>query len=402
MIERLKAQFNKKYTTISVYVIFTVLIIFALAYTATQINNIFGVIGNALSYITKLLTPVFIGIVIAYILDPLVAVFEKLYKKVKFLKFRKDEKYRSLSVFSCILVILFVIFLLVGIFIFSITKQISGINMEEFIKVTTNYINSFSESLKGIEGNLAAFNIESNALEQYIVQISTILMTALSNFANNLTANALNISGYVSNFIFGLIIAIYLLLDKKEFLKYGDVFSRALFSDRVQKKIKSYWNDFDNIFSGYIRGQLLDALFMSVVLSISLSVIGIKFGALIGVLAGLCNLIPYFGPIVAFAGTVFFGVLNAQYSRVVIAIITLLIVQQIDGTIIGPKLLGNSVSLKPVFILIAVIVGASIGGVAGMVLAVPVAALVKLFIKRFIEGRLKEKELQSGNFIDIG
>jgi predicted PurR-regulated permease PerM len=373
-----------------------------LAYTATQIDGIFKVIGGALSYITKLLTPVFIGIVIAYILDPLVAVFEKLYKRVKFLKFRKNEKYRSLSVFSCILVILFVIFLLVGIFIFSITKQISGINMEEFIKVTTNYINSFSESLKGIEGNLATFNIESNALEQYIVQISTILMTTLSNFANNLTTNALNISGYVSNFIFGLIIAIYLLLDKKEFVKYGDIFSRALFSDKVQQKIKSYWHDFDNIFSGYIRGQLLDALFMSVVLSISLSIIGIKFGALIGVLAGLCNLIPYFGPIVAFVGTVFFGVLNAQYSRVVIAIVTLLIVQQIDGTIVGPKLLGNSVSLKPVFILIAVIVGAGIGGVAGMVLAVPVAALIKLFIKRFIEERLKEKELKKENSIDIG
>lgn len=400
MIERLKAQFNKKYTTISVYVIFTVLIIFALAYTATQIDGIFRVIGGSLSYITKLLTPVFIGIVIAYILDPLVAVFEKLYKRVKFLKLQKIEKYRSLSVFSCIIVILFVIFLLVGIFIFSITKQISGINMEDFIKVTTNYINSFSESLKGIEGNLAAFNIESNALEQYIVQLSTILMTTLSNFANNLTTNALNISGYVSNFIFGLIIAIYLLLDKKEFLKYGDIFSRALFSDKVQKKIKSYWHDFDNIFSGYIRGQLLDALFMSVVLSLSLSIIGIKFGALIGVLAGLCNLIPYFGPIVAFAGTVFFGVLNAQYSRVIIAIVALLIVQQIDGTIIGPKLLGNSVSLKPVFILIAVIVGAGIGGVAGMVLAVPVAALIKLFIKRFIEERLKEKELQKDNSID--
>lgn len=82
---------------------------------------------------------------------------------------------------------------------------------------------------------------------------------------------------------------------------------------------------------------------------------------LIGILAGMCNLIPYFGPIVAFAGTIVFGVLNGQYTQVGIAIIVLIIVQQIDGNIVGPKLVGNSVSLKPIFILISVIIGAQIG-----------------------------------------
>lgn len=392
MLEKIKSQFNKKYTTISLYVILTAIIIFILAYTAIRLDIVIKDIRGILAYIGGLLTPVFIGIVIAYILDPLVGLFEKLFRKSKLLKFKNEKKYRSFAVFSCIILILLFIILLIGLFIFSITKQFSSIRIDEFVQIITNYINSFSNSLKGIEDNLASFNIEWDALEKYIGKLSTILVTALSNFANNLTVNALSISGSVSNFIFGLIIAIYLLLDKEEFIRYIKKFSRALFSDKMENKLHGFWNDFDNIFSGYIRGQLLDALFMSVVLSISLSVIGIKFGALIGVLAGLCNLIPYFGPIVAFAGTILFGVLNAQYINVIIAIAVLLVIQQIDGTIVGPKLLGNSVSLKPVFILIAVIVGAGIGGVVGMVLAVPVAAMIKLFLKRYIDGKLKEKE----------
>ncbi len=390
MIEKLRLQFNKKYTTISLYVIFTVLIIFLLAYTATRIEDIFRYISGTLSYISHLLTPVIVGIVMAYVLDPLVDMFEKLYKKVRILKFKNEKKYRSLSVFSCILLILVLLFLLMGIFIFSITKQISSIRIDEFVTIVTNYINSFSDSLKGIENKLAYYHIESGALQQYITQFPAMVLEKISNFVNGLTKDALNITSSLSNLVFGLIVAIYLLLEKEVFLGYVDMISRALFSEKMRSKFKSYWLDFDNIFSGYIRGQLLDALFMSVVLSISLSVIGIKFGTLIGIMAGLCNLIPYFGPIVAFAGTIFFGVLNAQFSKVLIAIVVLIIIQQIDGNVIGPRLMSSGVALKPVFVLIAVIIGSQVGGVYGMVLAVPVAALLKLFVKRYVEERLKK------------
>lgn len=393
MLEKLKSQFNKKYTAISMYVILTALIIFILAYIITRLNVVFSGIHGVLSYIGNLLTPVFIGVVIAYILDPLVGVFEKMYRKMKHLKVKNEKKYRSISVFSCILIVLLLIISLLGAFVFSITRQISGMKIDEIIKIITNYINSFSHSLRGIEDKLASFNIGSNGVKQYITQFSTFLVTGLSNFANDLTVNALNISGYVSNLGLGLIIAIYLLIDKKDFLRYLNMLSKVLFSDRIADKLKGYWHDFDNIFSGYIRGTILDALFMSVVLSISLSVIGIKFGALIGVLAGLCNLIPYFGPIVAFVGTVFFGMLNAQYIKVIVAIVVLIIVQQIDGTIVGPKFLANSVSLKPVIILVSVIIGSKIAGVAGMVLAVPVTATIKLFIKRYIDRKITAEKL---------
>jgi predicted PurR-regulated permease PerM len=397
MIEKIKLKLNKKYATVSGYVIVTVVIIFILARATFEIEGIIDVVAAALKYTGKILTPVSIGIIIAYITNPLVAFIEKMARKIKFIKLKNEKKYRTIAIFTSFILIILIIFLLIGTFIFSITEQFSNINLDKVINIVTSYINSFSDSLKNIEVKLESLNIESKALEQYVSQFSAMLVNWLKNFANNLATNTMNISGYISNFVFGLIIAIYLLLDKDEFIRYGNKFSKAMFSEKTDKKIKGYMHDFDQIFSGYMRGTLLDVLCMCVILSVSLSIVGIKFGVLIGILAGLCNLIPYFGPFVAYGGTIIFGVLNAQYSQVITAIIVLFIVQQIDGNIIGPKLMGTSISLKPVLILISIIIGASIAGVLGMVLAVPVAALIKLFLKRSIEERIKKKEVQEVN-----
>lgn len=392
MIDKIKGRANKKYTTISIYVIVTAVIIFILARATFEIENILKAVTGAFRYVIKILTPVFIGFIIAYVTNPLVAFIEKMLKKFKLFKFKNEKKYRTIAVLSCIMLIVLVIILVFSIFIFSITKQFSNVNIDEIISIITNYINGFSDSLKTVEGKFKNFNIESKTLERRIAQLSTILTNWLTNFANGLVAYTVNVSGYVVNFIFGLIIGIYLLLDKDDLFEYGNKLSRAMFSEAAGKKIKEWLGDLNSIFSGYIKSTLLDALLMCAVLSVLLSIIGIKFGGLIGILAGLCHLIPYFGPIVAFGGTLIFGILNAQYNQVLIAIIVLIIFQQIDVNIIQPKLFSSSLSLRPIFVLIALIIGANVGGVLGMILAVPIAAVVKLFLKRYIEERIKEKE----------
>lgn len=392
MLKKIKSQVNKQYAIISIYVIITVEIIFALIFATTKIDIILEAALGILGYVTKILTPILVGLIIAYILEPMVVFLEKVYKKIKFFKFKNERKYRSLSIFSCIVVVIFGLLLLIGLFIFSITKQISSINTDDLIKIVSNYINGFTDSLYSVQVKLAKYNIKSQEVDGYITQFSNTLIDWLKNFTSNLSTYTLNVSSYITDFIFGLIIAIYLLLDKDVLLIYGDKFFKAIFREKTQNRIKSYWGDFNYVFSGYIRGQLLDALFMCVMLSLSLSIIGIKFGVLIGILGGMCNLIHYFGPMVAYAGTIFFGLLNAQYNQVLIAVIVLAVIQQIDANIVNPKLLGNCVSLRPIFILAAVIIGASVGGVLGMILAVPITGLLKLFLKRYVEERLQRKE----------
>lgn len=394
MFKRLKGMFNKKYAIISMYVIITTIIIFVLAFITMNIESIYTTVADFFSTLIKVLFPVILGIIIAYIIDPLVGLFEKLYKKIKFLKFKKEKKYRTLAVFTSVIIIATVIGFLVTMLLFSITKQMYSISLDDAIAAIAVYINSFAETLSEIGEKLSTLNIESSSINNTFAEITQTITKSIQEFANNILLMTSNLSKTIASVFLSIIIAIYLLLDKDLFISYGNRLLEALLKDKTVEKYKGLWHEFDKIFSGYVRGQLLDATFMCIVISVTLSIIGIKFGVLIGVIAGLCNLIPYFGPFVAYAGTLIFGLLNGQVQQVVIAIIVLIIIQQIDGSIIGPKFIGHSVSLKPVIILIAVIVGGALYGLLGMVLVVPVTGFLKVILVRFVDKRIENKRLE--------
>ena len=391
MFKKIKEKFNPKYAEICFYIVATAVVIFALAFATTKIKYIVTFIWNFLKGCLNVLAPVLIGALVAYIFDPLVEFFERQYKKIKWLHFKDEKKYRTLGVFTTVIAIVLVIVGTISFAVYSITNQVQKNGLDDIVNLFANYIDSFTDSLDLVQEKLEDWNIKSAALEDYIKEISASLANWLQEFAQNLVEYTKHFSGIVSNLGFGLILAIYLLLEKKSFQVYGKKLSKALFEPATEEKILGFLGDLDHIFSGYIRGQLADVAIMCCMLSITLSAIGIKFGIIIGIFAGICNLVPYFGPIVAYVGTISFGLLYGQNTKVIIAVIALIIVQQIDGSIIGPKLLGDNVSLKPVFILVSVIIGSSLFGIVGMILAVPVAAMIKLKVKKFIDNRLKAK-----------
>ncbi|MBC7958508.1 MAG: AI-2E family transporter [Vallitaleaceae bacterium] len=394
MFKKLRGMINTKYSTISAYVIITTVIIFLLAFVTMNMKDIFTNILDFMKYLLDILFPVIIGVIIAYVLDPLVGLFERNFKKIKFLKFKKTKKYRTIAVFTSIILVVVVVSGLITMFIFSITRQIASISLDEGIAVIADYINSFALTLAGLGDKLATLNIESSSISNMFVGLTTSITKSMQQFTTNFLAVTSGFSRTVASVFIAIIISIYLLLDKDTFISYGNKLVSALWKEKTVTKYKDLWHEFDKIFAGYVRGQLLDALFMCIVISVALSIIGIKFSVLIGVIAGLANLIPYFGPIVAYAGTLLFGLLNGQVNQVIIAIIVLVIIQQVDGSIIGPKFIGNSVDLKPVLILIAVIIGASVAGVLGMVLAVPVTGFLKVILVRFVDRRLEKKKLE--------
>ena len=382
MFKKIKEKFNPKYAEICFYIVATAVVIFALAFATTKIKYIVTFIWDFLKGCLNVLAPVLIGALVAYIFDPLVEFFERQYKKIKWLHFKDEKKYRTLGVFTTVIAIVLVIVGTISFAVYSITNQVQKNGLDDIVNLFANYIDSFTDSLDLVQEKLEDWNIKSAALEDYIKEISASLANWLQEFAQNLVEYTKHFSGIVSNLGFGLILAIYLLLEKKSFQVYGKKLSKALFEPATEEKILGFLGDLDHIFSGYIRGQLADVAIMCCMLSITLSAIGIKFGIIIGIFAGICNLVPYFGPIVAYVGTISFGLLYGQNTKVIIAVIALIIVQQIDGSIIGPKLLGDNVSLKPVFILVSVIIGSSLFGIVGMILAVPVAAMIKLMVNK--------------------
>ena len=144
------------------------------------------------------------------------------------------------------------------------------------------------------------------------------------------------------------------------------------------------------VLSGYIRGQLTDSLIMGVLIGISVAIIGIDFPIIIGMIAGIANVIPYFGPIIGMIPAALMGLISDNPMKALYACITLLILQQIDGAIIAPKVVGESVDVHPVAVVVSILIGGSLFGLLGMLVAVPIAALVKLLLIRFMERNTEE------------
>jgi predicted PurR-regulated permease PerM len=392
---------NEKYTLISIYVIVTAIIIYCLSLVAKNAPIIFGEIMVKINWIAKVTKPIILGFVFAYLLNPIVDFIEKQYKKIKIRK-KPLKKCRTLAVFTTIFFVFLFVVGIISLLVFTVTDQLRVANFDDIFVLAESYKTYFDNFYNSVMEKLSNLNIQSEEFADYINTATTYFLNALKAMVLTAVASVTNISSYFTTFIFSLIISIYFMIDGELIKEYMNKVGRALFNDKWNNRIHGFIIDADNVFSGYVRGQLMDALVMMVAISICLSIIGVKFGLIIGVLAGIGNLIPYCGPFVAYAGTILVCLLNGQYKELVIACIVLLIIQTIDGNVIAPKLLSNSIEIHPVLIIIFLIFGSAIGGLLGMLLAVPVGALIKLLFVRFIEHKLSKKaEMGKGKVEDM-
>ena len=133
----------------------------------------------------------------------------------------------------------------------------------------------------------------------------------------------------------------------------------------------TFFSDLNFVFSGYVSGQITDALVMAALFSVSFWAAGIKYAFVIGVISGLFNIIPYIGAVAAFILSVFVALVSGTPSRAVYAAIVVITIQQIDGFIISPKIVGQSVKLHPVFVVVSLFIFGSLWGFSGMIVAVP-------------------------------
>ena len=377
-----KIKINKKYFEISMYVIFTCIVIFLLSRFTDQLPVISKTTGSALKWVGAILKPVIIGFIIAYLLFPMLERLEGLLRKIKPLK--KKKSVRGLAVALQWIIILVGLFIVVSLLVSVITKQARAANSEDIIEGIKTYANSINELYRELIDRLDKLNINSaeikssvdtftNNLGKYMLDLSS----QLGNLANNLK------DGLATAF-FALIFSVYFLLDMPKLKDYwGKVFGIIL-PNKVKSTLDTLIKDADKVFSGYIRGQAIDAFMIGVVVSIVFSIIGIQYAIVIGLLIGLGNLIPYMGPIVGYSSIVIVGIATSDYKSMIIAAIALLIIQAIDGNLIYPKLLSTSVNIHPMIVIISLTVGASIGGLAGMIVAVPTGALIKVWFERLI------------------
>lgn len=392
-------KLNKKYTLIAAYVIVTCIIIYCLSLVAKSAPDITKNVMGSINWFMKAANPILLGFVIAYLFDPLNDFFEARLKKIRIKNWRLKAT-RSWSVLISIILFFIVFIGIISILVYSVTDQLRVAKLDDIIVLANSFWNTVNDFRNSILEQLDKLNIASNEINLYLRNTVNYILNYLKLAGGSFVVSIGNISSYITTFIFSFIIAVYFMIDGKMITGYLKKVSRALISDKWNNRIVRFLADMDQVFSGYIRGQLADALVMMVVISLTLSIIGVKFGIIIGVLAGIGNLIPYCGPFVAYFSTTLICLINGQYKELIIAAIALLIVQAIDGNIIAPKLLSNSIQIHPVLVIISLIFGNAVGGLLGMLLAVPVGALIKVLFVRYINYRLEMKEQEKNHIND--
>lgn len=388
-----KEKINRKYLQISIYVIITVMIIYTLSLLVKNAPVILTVCIAGLGWLFRVIKPVILGFVFAYLMDPAVSFFERRYKKLKTVGFFKRLVMpRAWGAISSVVLLVIAFLGLVSLLVFTVTDQLRLVSLDDIIKLGEGLITSFQDFANMVSAKLSDLNIESKELQQYIENASTFIVNSLVNLAKGSVTSISNVSNTLTTIIFGFIIGIYFMIDGRMFMGYFKKICKALFNEQANLRLKGMAKDLDEVFSGYIRGQLLDAFVMMLLIGIVLSITGVKFAIVIGILAGIGNLIPYFGPIVAYVGTSLVCLISGDLRTFVISMIALFVIQFIDGNMIGPKLLSNSIQIHPLIIIVSIIFGSALGGFLGMLLAVPVGAYIKLVFVRFIDHRLKKKE----------
>ncbi|NTW05989.1 MAG: AI-2E family transporter [Peptococcaceae bacterium] len=388
---------DKVFVKYSAYTIATATAIYLMYIILSNIGSILRVAGNILGSTLSLFSPLIIGLIVAYILHPMVnwidlAILRRIRPSGP--TSNKSEKYRQLprtvSVLITYLLFLSVIVLLIyGLYVLISGSLPKNFNLSSMIWVIGNYSQSYEELFSKMILFLQTAGLSENIKGQLLGLVQT---------AQNFTGQA--ISGIFSSFqqiwknlvdiVLGIVIAFYLLKDLEYFKSLYNKTTQLLFCGLPKNIMSGFLAEVDGVISSFIRGQLLVALIVGVISSIALYIVGLDYAVLVGMTAGLCNIIPYFGPVAGSIIAIIVALVTGSPLQALLAVVALLVVQQIDGNIISPKVVGDSMGLHPLFIVLAFIIGGSLYGLLGMLLAVPAAGIVKLLLIRFSLGRIEK------------
>ncbi|MEG1294773.1 MAG: AI-2E family transporter [Niameybacter sp.] len=375
----MKFEKNNKYFTVSVYVVGSILVTILSAFLLINFKLMGGYIAQFIGWLYGLLKPLIFGLVIAYLLDPLTTFFERWIKKL-FKKKNIDRNYPTVLTLVSFLVIVGLFSLLI---VLNVKKVIGGGAVKNLQDSLTQYVEYFANMIQSMDLATSHFPFMQGD-SSLIMKIYEGINGLVSWLSDKSIAILTGIGSNLLNLGLGFAIAFYALKDKTKLLCIYNRFLSLILPERIQSEARDIGRDIDYVFSGYIRGQLIDAVIMGTLISVTLMMIGIDFAIIIGVISGIFNLIPYFGPIVGFILAGLIGLIGPHPVKGLYAVLAVMALQQVDGWFIVPKVMGKTVKLHPIAVLLAIVIGGELFGLIGILLGVPVAAFIRLLIIRYM------------------
>ena len=379
----MKLDWNKKYTTIAVYS-FIVICCSLLFYNVLDKLSAFTL---KLGVIMSTLQPFIIGFVIAYLLNFILVFIEnKLLSHNKLNNLKKGAK-RGISILLTYIVAFFIIYLFVQFVLPQVVDSIVGIanDIPTYLGNATHFIEDLTKTLD-LNNDYAGVVIEKlNEFMNHAINIITNLLPVLATTVKDVASSLWNI-------VLGLIISIYMLIDKEKFAASSKKVVYALFSNRSANKIVELAHRTNDTFGKFLSGKIIDSVIIGILTFIILTITKMPFTILVSVIVGITNIIPFFGPFIgaipSFIIIMFVSPIKALWFLVII-----LIIQQLDGNVIGPKILGDSIGISAFWILFSILVAGKLLGLVGMIIGVPLFAIVYSIIKEIIDAKLDKKGL---------
>ena len=355
-------------------------------------------IRGALSNIGKILAPFIWGFVITYLIAPLMKLLErKLFGPLSARIYSRSKKNdgsklaRALSVTFSVLILVAILVGIVYMMVPSLIESIRTIikNWDLYYETVTGYIAEFQVSHPDI------YEVVGQTLNKVTGDINSWGESLLPKAVEYLTSFLEGTWGVllgVYNLIIGIIVSIYVLFDLEKFTSAFRRWLYSPFSVENAERIREAISYTDRTFMGFITGKLLDSAIIGLICYIVCAILRMPYALLVSAIVGITNIIPFFGPFIGAVPCAFF-ILMTDPVKCLIFIVFVIILQQIDGNIIGPKILGSSIGITGFWVLFAIVMGTGLFGFVGMLLGVPVFVVIYTFLNYRIESRLKKNDL---------
>ncbi|MDO4555146.1 MAG: AI-2E family transporter [Lachnospiraceae bacterium] len=392
----------KKYLGVCFAAFLTFLACMIAFFAVFKMHQIAAVIGK----IIGILEPILIGIVIAYLLNPVMNFFEKHILRglsgTKLGDKKKKTIARSISVGLAILFGVAVVVSVFGLMLPQLITSIYGIarEMPGHINDMSNWILEISKNNPALEK--MAVNVINEVADKLNYWFTSDLLVYVTRYLGYLTTGVISAVSTVLNVVIGLIVAVYVLYSREVFAGQSKKLIYTIFAPERANVVLDTMRRSNQIFGGFITGKILDSAIIGILSFICLSFMDMPYTLLISVIVGVTNVIPFFGPYIGAIPSALI-ILLVDPIKAVYFLIFILILQQVDGNIIGPKILGESTGLSAFWVVFAILLGGGLFGIPGLIIGVPTFGVIYYIVKTIMDYILRKKGYpqESGEYVHL-
>lgn len=387
VIRKNRFQPNSRYFTIVIYGLMFVLGTILLVRIVGSFNNTVKLLGQAL----QVIAPFLVGAFIAFILYPLVRFFYRnLFKNTLHMKSDKLSKWLSILVTYVIaigVIAILMVFILPQLYT-SITDIVDKLPV--WYNNLTTMVDNFENRHADI--GFIDYNLINEHLTSLYPKIISYLTDTLANLLPYVVNTSMAIVKGVVNLIISIMVSVYMISDHKNIFYQFKKLLYAVFPKQAADTARTICRESTNIFLKFMYGKAIDSVIIGIICFVCMNIFKFPYTVLISVIVGITNMIPYFGP---YIGGVLGGIIIVIVNpvQVIFFAVMILVIQQFDGLFLGPKILGDSTGLKPLWVIFAIVVGGAMFGVLGMFLGVPTMAVICYILNIVVEHFLKKRNI---------